>query len=692
MIVESARTHGRNLEVPMAKPYFLAAAVLLAAVQAPATAAVGRWTPVGPSGGQVNVFAVDPANRSVVYAGTPEGGVFKSTDGAATWVAADKGLSFGGIVALAIDPTSPTTLYAAGYPGLFVSGDGGAHWRPTSISPYLGEMSLACDPGRPNAVFVANGEELWTSNDRGRTWKVSQHFRAALSVEIAADPAHSLLLALVSHPGGFRLHGSADHGATWKILSAVLPLPLNPDKWQLAVDPEPPGSLYLAYSMRAPYYGDPPTVVTFQSNDSGGSWHLAGPGGLPVAVGPAHAVYAGKYRSTDLGRSWTTIAAPAAVVYALAVGSSPDAVIAATGSVVVLRSSDGGQSWQPSAQGLNDSTVSALAIDPSNPARLYVVEANQGFLSSGDGGGHWRGGICIPWACAPDQRATTLAVDPTDPATVYMASPTGLYKSTDGGAVLATTQPQGIGCLAIGSLVLAPSSPSILYAAGALTNGTWCGAAGTLSCTVFKSLDGGASWDCLGVDAISIAIAPSSPSTLYAVGFYGSSGASPIFRSTDQGATWEMVNSAVPMYFPNFPYQPFLVVDPVEPRRVYAADWEGGLWRSVDGGRVWREIDEEGSEQLLVAIDPFDPAVIYTASGAAGVLRSADFGRSWQPLLSGFPPPAPIGSPYSRLLADPRRSGTVYLATVSNGVLTYTVPKESAAGTSQPAPGLPDGE
>jgi photosystem II stability/assembly factor-like uncharacterized protein len=649
---------------------WLAAVMLLAVWEAPAAAAVGRWTSIGPDGGLVNAFAVDPQDRSVVYAATAASGVFKSIDGGTTWAAVSEGLPDGGVADLAIDPTRPSTLYATAASGLFVSGDAGARWRPVAIDPDY----VACDPDRPDTVYVVDGgnDEIWVSDDRGSSWKVSTRFVDVVHLGsylgIAADPAHSLLLAVVLHSGGFKLHGSADHGATWKVLSATLPLPFYPNGWQLAADPELPGALYLAYSGRTP--DGWPTVATYQSNDAGVSWHPAGPGGFPIAVGPAHVVYAGSYRSADLGRSWTPIAAPAAAVQALAVGSSPDTVYAADGTVGgVRRSLDGGRSWQESARGLRASSAVALAIDPSNPARFYAYEANEGFFASGDGGGHWRGGTCIPWACAPAlSTMLTLAVDPHDTATIYMASLQGLYKSTDHGAVLAQVLPGGTGCVAIGSLAVAPASPATLIAAGWLYSS--CALDAAAECTLFKSLDGGESWDCLGVAAASIAMAPSSPSTLYAVGYDFGTG-TPLLRSTDLGATWEVVNAALPIYFPNYPYNPFLVVDPVEPRRIYAVDWYGGLWRSVNGGRTWREIYQRGSDSLFIAIDPFKPGVIYAASNDAVVARSADFGRTWQPLLAGLPQYYLFGH-YRQLLADPRRPGTIYLATDNHGILTYT--------------------
>src|SRR5260370_2095022 len=140
-----------------------------------------------------------------------------------------------------------------------------------------------------------------------------------------------------------------------------------------------------------------------------------------------------------------------------------------------------------------------------------------------------------------------------------MASLQGLYKSTDRGAVLAQVQPGGTGCVAMGALVVAATSPAPLMAAGWLYSS--CALDAMAECTLFKSLDGGESWDCLGVDAASIAMAPSAPSTLYAVGYDQGTG-TPILASTDLGATWQVANAGVLRSVPDYPCDPFLVVHP----------------------------------------------------------------------------------------------------------------------------------
>ena len=60
----------------------------------------------------VHALAIDPATPSHLYAGTYGGGVFKSTNGGGNWSAVNTGLTNTDVRALAIDPATPTTLYA----------------------------------------------------------------------------------------------------------------------------------------------------------------------------------------------------------------------------------------------------------------------------------------------------------------------------------------------------------------------------------------------------------------------------------------------------------------------------------------------------------------------------------------------------------------------------------------------------
>ena len=75
------------------------------------------WVALGPVGGDIRALAIDPHTPSTLYAGTEGGGVFQSRDAGATWRAVNAGLSNTTVLALAIDPQAPSTLYAGTFGG-----------------------------------------------------------------------------------------------------------------------------------------------------------------------------------------------------------------------------------------------------------------------------------------------------------------------------------------------------------------------------------------------------------------------------------------------------------------------------------------------------------------------------------------------------------------------------------------------
>ena len=145
--------------------------------KASATAAATPWEPQGPWGiGRVNVVEVDPNNDQSLYVGAAGGGVWKSTNGGTTLtqIFNDYDQSIG---AIAVDPNNSQTIWVGGgenmygggsltYPGtgIFKSTDGGATWTKQKMSPTAGascmdslfDISLiSVTPGNPNRVFVA---------------------------------------------------------------------------------------------------------------------------------------------------------------------------------------------------------------------------------------------------------------------------------------------------------------------------------------------------------------------------------------------------------------------------------------------------------------------------------------------------------------------------------------------------------
>jgi hypothetical protein len=137
---------------------FATAALLLVAMivsTGTTSAATKRWVQTGgPEAGTITALAIDPQNPTTVYAGTSNGGgVFKSSNGGASWSAVNTGLTAWRVQALAIDPQSPTTVYVANDDGVFKSINGGASWSATGLTnPYI--YSIAIDPQSPATVYA----------------------------------------------------------------------------------------------------------------------------------------------------------------------------------------------------------------------------------------------------------------------------------------------------------------------------------------------------------------------------------------------------------------------------------------------------------------------------------------------------------------------------------------------------------
>ena len=131
--------------------------------------AQAQWVSLGPKGGDVGALAVDPATPSTLYAGMAGGGVYKSTNNGVTWTLGNNGLTNRNVTALAIDPITPTTLYAGtGGSGVFKSTNGGTSW--TNVGPTGSTIrALAIDPTTPATIFAgeAAGYGVFKSTNGG---------------------------------------------------------------------------------------------------------------------------------------------------------------------------------------------------------------------------------------------------------------------------------------------------------------------------------------------------------------------------------------------------------------------------------------------------------------------------------------------------------------------------------------------
>jgi photosystem II stability/assembly factor-like uncharacterized protein len=394
-----------------------------------------NWSAISLPNPLVGPLAIDPENAALVYVGTSDGGVFKSTDGGTSWTNANVGLHNSPVNKLMIDPRDTTKLYAATASGVFKSGDGGASWRDAS-SGVSARVGFLATPGA--GVLLAVGWELFRSVDSGGTWERAG--LPGLAHTCATDPNHPNLIYAFASTEGF-LYKSTDGGASWSATPVDLRgVYLN----TLAIAPSNPAILYASV-----YYDSYEEYAVIESTDGGASWARISKGlrnASRLVLDPVNpnTLYALAYTQCDVGGFYDYCSA-------------------------AFKSTDGGVSWYESnsalplgERDLEPTEINALAVDPENPRILYVALSNRTVYKSSDGGLTWKiTGLKPKPGEEKSYHDNNLVLDPSDSKTLYVGYGNVVYKSTDGGATWVDISPDLPADLDILVLVIDPSGTSL---------------------------------------------------------------------------------------------------------------------------------------------------------------------------------------------------------------------------------------
>jgi len=279
-------------------------------------------------------------------------------------------------------------------------------------------------------------------------------------------------------------------------------------------------------------------------------------------------------------------------------------------------------------------------------------------------------------------RSTAVAGIPGQPYTYFFGGTGGgVWKTLDGGMSWTNVSDGFFKTGSVGAVAVSEWDPNVVYVGmgeapirGNVSHGDG----------VYRSLDGGKTWAHMGLadtrQISRIRIHPRNSDLVFVAALghvFGPNEERGVFRSQDGGATWEKV-----LYRNEKAGAIDLILDPHNPRILYAAIWEAGrtpysltsggpgsgLFKSVDGGDNWTEITrnpglpQDVVGKIGVTVSPAQADLVYAIVEAkdGGVYRSEDGGENWRKVNSDRMLRQRAWY-YSRIYADPKNANTMYV-------------------------------
>ncbi len=394
------------------------------------------WTQEGATniGGRINTIAVDPNNANIIYVGTPNAGIFKTTNGGLTWDHKFEQQQSLAIGVLAIDPNNSNTIYAG-----------------------TGDEALS------SFTYMGNG--LWKSSDGGNTWNYIGLKETRVISQLIIHPTNSNIIYagtmgnIYSMDTDRGLYKTTDGGLNW---TQVLYLGLDAGIGDMAINESQPDTLFVTGRNR------------FRSNQ------------VSNTVGPDARIF----RTYNGGQTWDTLTngLPSGDQCKITIALSqnnPQLIYASYCDSTMnyngfYRSTNGGDSWNFMSKD-NDMSMGGFGwyfgeifIDPNDDNRVYWCAID--LYRTTNGGSTWSR-RAPPWFTY-DVHADKHDIQFVNSNTFFLATDGGIYRTNSGGGNNASAW-TNITNMPITQYYRVGYNPwdSLNYYAGAQDNGTQVGSA-----------------------------------------------------------------------------------------------------------------------------------------------------------------------------------------------------------------------
>jgi photosystem II stability/assembly factor-like uncharacterized protein len=283
-------------------------------------------------------------------------------------------------------------------------------------------------------------------------------------------------------------------------------------------------------------------------------------------------------------------------------------------------------------------------------------------------------------------RITDVEGDAKNPKVFYVSGAAGgIWKTVNAGTTFVPIWDHAP-IASMGDIALAPSDSKIIWAGTGEQNSR---NSVTPGYGVYKSVDGGTTWQSMGLEKTQhigrIVVHPTNPNIVYVAALGAQWASNPergLYKTVDGGKTWTMSK-----FISDKAGFVDVAMDPRDPNTLYAASWErvrkpsylksGGpgsaLWKTTDGGASWHEVKGGGFPEtqkgrMCIQISRSNPNIVYVMVEAdsvrgkkpqrllSGLYRSEDAGKTWKWMSTIDNRPFY----FSQIRVDPKNPNRIY--------------------------------
>jgi hypothetical protein len=631
-----------------------------------------NWTLIGPQStptsggnGRINAVRPHPTDANTLFACSPAGGLWKSTNAGGSWSAISSSIAAAGATDVAFDPTNTNTMYLATGDGeaadvltlgVYKSTDGGSTWNPTTLVFNLSDAKtlskILVNPTNGNTIIVGGRSGIYRSTDAGATW--TQTSTAGVR-DLEFKPGNPSVVYAGGYGTTAGFWRSNDGGATWtknttsmssglqRVAIAVSPLNAN-YVYALAAKTSTTGfeGLYLSTDGGTTFTkkSSSPNILGWYNGTASQDDAVDGQGwyDLSLSISPTNIdnIQTGGiniWSSANGGATWTKRTAwdasssasnyVHADIHDLNYGGS---VLYSGNDGGVFKSLDNGVTWTDISSNLSNAQLYGLGLSASSPTTIISGHQDNGTNLTTNG---------TSWSEVNGGDGMLCFIDRTNNSNMFSTVYNGkLFKSTNGGASFTNiyTIPGGGW---VTPWLQDPVTATTLYAGGS---------------NIYRSTNSGTGWSAISslsggtgniLTFVSIDVAKTNNQVIYASADVTSSATgafvgSKVYKSTNGGSTWTEIQTGLPAGAILGVH-----VDVNDANKVYVgrASYTGNsVFCSTNGGTTWTNIST-GLPQVpttCFVTQTSATGVVYCGTDL-GVYFSNNSGATWQSYTNGMP-------------------------------------------------------